>query len=64
MTPVSAVDVCTPEEAKSKPGACTAPGGTVAVTGGGLRSGRERYGPAVLAEGVAVPGAAGVAMVG
>src|SRR5664280_2230866 len=50
MTPVSAVDVCTPEEVKSRPGACAPL--AVTVTAGGRRSGRERYGPAVVAANV------------
>jgi len=50
--PLSVVDVGVPEEVKFSPRACCVPGGTVAVTRGGTRSGRERYGPAVVAFGL------------
>src|SRR5664279_3969836 len=63
MTPVSAVDVCTPEEVKSRPGACAPL--AVTVTAGGRRSSWERYGPAVVAAKVTCePGEAETCTVG
>src|SRR5664279_5653205 len=51
-TPGSTVGVTAPEDASSKPGA-RAGSATWTVTGGGLRSGRDRYGAPVPASATA-----------